>query len=119
MVDSKPETINEQVARKLGWNETVCGKPHAHYFWNGNPKEVCDCGNIYHSIPAYGTSIAAAWEILEKYGFVLSRTPTGYMCELATGGTDASSTRSEKASADTAPMAIALAFLKLHDTDHG
>jgi len=108
--------INEAVARKLGWTitKTIDLSP---WYWRPNcPPE----GNGVRELPAYSTSIEAAWEIVEKISndglaFRLERDfemdfYRVEMCHVAghavkCGWTDA----------DIAPLAICLAFLKLKD----
>lgn len=82
-----PEQINELVARRLGWMPDVCG-----------------------AYPDYCRDIKAAWEIVQnaKFYVELSRTAGGrWLCLLGD--------LTEGIFADTAPMAIALCFLKLND----
>ncbi len=83
--------INEAVARKLGVNPTAT--------FSGVDAST---GDILFDVPDYCTSIAAAWEVLEsRKDLVLVRFANGL-------GWEYNGVR-----ADTAPMAICLAFLKL------
>lgn len=98
--------MNELVARKLG-HESDRGE----IFVKGK----------YKLLPDYCHSIAAAWEIIDhcEHNLVLyqidlshSRTGSSWYCTLGT-----KNQYNEGVGADTAPMAICLAFLKLH-ADH-
>ncbi len=93
-----PQEINEAVARKLGWEKRIDLR------WHRNDASCRYC-------PDYSGSIEAAWEIL---GHVRSWTigkhydePEIYMCVMMNNETPI------YIEADTAPMAICLAFLKL------
>lgn len=101
--------VNEKVARKLGHKLVHISPGLIDRPFEGITKS----DGMTEVLPNYSGDIAAAWEILEKYGFVLSRHPGGYSCELITNGSSASSTLRYHESAHTAPMAICLAFLKL------
>ena len=96
-----PQKINEAVARKLGYKE-------AHgAFLEPYPSQ--------RLIPNYCTSIAAAWEIVE---FVELPMTMGNNCvvkckEWYCYWWDNANNSEAKEHADTAPMAICLAFLKL------
>lgn len=91
------QEINEQVARKMG------------------TLPECQCSDALHKaearhfIPDYSGSIAAAWELVGKFDkFVLARAGSDWVA----------SNQWEPGVqplgiADTAPMAICLAFLKL------
>ena len=96
------QEIDEQVARKLG-----------------HPSEVgCDCGDSicneqWQKVPPknYCTDIKAAWEIVDKMPwFCLSKDEGDKWSVWDMPGTEEAETI---CSADTAPMAICLAFLKL------
>ncbi len=90
---STNQEINEAVALKLGWFEVA-------EVW------MCPPGSneIFSKLPDYCTSIAAAWEIVEKQEyFKLVYAASSWRCEMG----------KIKEYADTAPMAICLAFLKL------
>lgn len=113
------QEINEAVARKLGWKHAQCqdapGLKTGKEWWfdlEGMPRDT----------PDFCHSIAAAWEIVEKFQYNLRRIkamPANkesfwlYKFEICTGPF-AEDWISE--SADTAPMAIALCFLKLEDS---
>jgi hypothetical protein len=91
------EDLNTLVARKLG-------KGHIQDGW----EKVC-------VIPAYSTSIAAAWEIVEwlfktEWALNLKSYPIGreWICILTQQGE-----KNILAEATTAPLAICRAFLKL------
>ena len=97
MIEQTNQSINEAVARKLGWTVSsnyICTDPTGSF--RVGPKDYC-------------TWIAAAWEILTEY------------CDtwdLFCGGSTVDCTLGKKyatasAEADTASMAICLAFLKL------
>lgn len=103
-----PAQVNEAVARKLGWE-------FVDDVWR-NPKVHCqECG-IALRVPDYCHSIEAAWEIVGKF-----MSESGWDFNLLGGeryGGDwqANFTGHDQwhsAVADTAPMAICLAFLKL------
>lgn len=101
------QEINEAVARNLGWivNEYSWG-----FKW-ARDKSVQCADMMSDSPPDYCTSISAAWEIVEKISLggrigihvmnkitsISLRTETGYYTS----------------EAETTPMAICLAFLKL------
>lgn len=86
-----PQEINEAVARKLGWS----GFHHAP-MQEPAPKNFCG-------------SIAAAWEIVEK---LLSE---DHAIRLYGRQGFTVNIDGWEETADTAPMAICLAFLKLED----
>src|ERR1041384_5005958 len=109
MIDQE---INEQVARKLGWTENAPEVGRA--CWH-NPQGF-DC----YTVPDYCQSIKAAWEIWEKLrdmGYDLqlfsSWDRRNIVCFNLTFKGDIS--KNYQAEADTAPMAICRAFLKLDD----
>lgn len=94
------QAINEEVARKLGYEPD-----RGQIFLEG--KYVC--------VPNFCESIEAAWGVVEwihdnggkmlwKSCFELSQSGNGWLCRLRMAPWEA---------ADTAPMAICLAFLKL------
>lgn len=101
----KNSEINEAVARRLG-------KGHIQDGW----EKVC-------IIPDYTDSIQAAWEIvafLKNHSINLRLTDplTGWYCSIFSwvGYPDKSKRINEvETEADTAPLAICLAFLKLGD----
>src|SRR5437773_625783 len=103
------QELNEAVARKMGLNpHFFCPGP------NDSPSNmITRADGFSENLPDYCHSIVAAWEILERYGFALSKHPGGYTCELQTSGSLASSIKCEHASADIAPLAICKASLKL------
>lgn len=101
--DPTPEEINDAVARKLGWKQAG---PMKHDPLNVYLKKD---GERIEGLPDYCHSIEAAWEVLESwkghwelhrqnghFDFILYRRSEQY-----------------DGQADTAPMAICLAFLKL------
>ncbi len=103
-----PEEINKAVARKLG-RPAACS--HCKGAWEKHQGEMwakaCTCS--CHTTN-YCSSIAAAWEIVEKfkeYQIEKLKGPTEYYVRLGNVG--------DKlwAKSETAPMAICLAFLKL------
>lgn len=85
------QEINEKVARKLG---------KITFESDGSP---CYC-----EMPDYSTSIEAAWEIVERndHYVALKREKGVWFCSLGIKS-------NEWSYADTATMAICLAFLKL------
>lgn len=98
--------INEAVARKLGWVQKGSS-------WQSpvQQEKYPEWSNI--DLPDYCNEIAAVWEILTDYcdewhldcrGGVSARLQKNYVSGFA--------------EADTAPMAICLAFLKL-ESSHG
>lgn len=108
--------MNEAVARKLGWRFDRTGH------WHSLPKD--GGGSCWDALPDYCHSIAAAWEIVEfvreSHGFSLEKVPYGgipkWDCELyAFDMTEYKRNGKIQSQADTAPMAICLAFLKLED----
>lgn len=102
-----PQEINEKVARKLGNDLRVYNKVDVY-------KKQPNGNYILTQIPAYCTSISAAWEIVD----VLRK--QGYRVVVSSVGQNYSecvifSKLNEKIveSSDIASMAICLAFLKL------
>ena len=97
------QEINEAVARKLGNDLRVYNKVDVY-------KKQPNGNYILTQIPAYCTSISAAWEIVlsVKGRIELHRRYDKWKCWLRD--------EIEAGQADTAPMAICLAFLKLEDT---
>lgn len=99
------QEINEQVARKLGFTcNCECHEKMTY---------ACVCGyrnRCKNRIPNYTGSIQAAWEIVEhqKYAFSLARDAQYPLWDAWFAGGD-------HVQADTAPLAIALCFLKLKD----
>lgn len=103
--------LNEAVARKLGIKaKIILNKRHEFvYFKDGN----------YHKLKDYCHSIEAAWEIvaycqneliLYQIDLSWSRTGNSWFCTLGT-----KNQLNEPVGADTAPMAICKAFLKLKE----
>ena len=135
------QEINEAIARKLGWKK-IESDGGLNGWWRGPLEEIVadpdfpeDTSLLQTSSPQvspYCTSISAAWEIMEKTK-CLSLVPTdkGWHVSSSNGKAEEGEcielwyptncmTRNEDgclkcAIADTAPMAIALAFLKLKD----
>ncbi len=101
-----PQEINEAVARKLGWYALKWrDEPGKHPAWWG----LNQFHQVESLIPDYCHFIAAAWEVVEKcFRVKMEKFSDEWQCELGDGKHG-----DEFASADTAPMAICLAFLKL------
>lgn len=93
--------INEAVARKMGWKSVEGGG------WI-SPNEIPYIHGDF--IPDYSHSIEAAWEILK---FVDAWKLEGYGGDEVTVSLALDSNPIADESADTSPMAICLAFLKL------
>jgi len=96
-----------EIAKREGVPECVDSQRwHRKQVWfNGNEKMACEeCGTL----PDYSTSIAAAWEVVEKFeAMQLFRYTTGrYIACLADGNS------LHEGEADTAPLAICKAALK-------
>ena len=107
------QSINEAVARKLGWKEDLRTS-----YWIRETVAGVE-GTRKDSLPDYCTSIAAAWEIVEYLRLKKKKTKPIFFLR---GLTIQSRSNSRKwrvylhgklGIADTAPMAICLAFLKL------
>ena len=94
------QEINEAVARKLGFGEWI-------------DQQVSKGGNLDWSPKDYSTDINAAWEIVETMvnGFCLWFVHGKYRVKVL----DEMGTGEMLSEADTAPMAICLAFLKLEE----
>lgn len=100
------QELNEAVARKLGW--VKLDKPdyslsHPHY-WKK------ESGGLADEVPAYSTSIEAAWELTEKVPYFFLMKPLKnekWKCDMATAD------HTIIMYTDTAPLAICKAFLKL------
>jgi hypothetical protein len=126
-----PEAINEAVARKLGYSQCSSGEPpyphwhnkeHSEKFTSKEWIDMCVChsdlkyfnaSDLCRQLPNFCEDIEAAWEIvgiLRQQGFQVSifMMQRYARCEI---GPHEKPLYSE--SADTAPMAICLAFLKL------
>lgn len=99
------QEINEAVARKLGWiKQTREFEPWKLSGHEGVMRSQYEMDREFN----YCTSIQAAWEIMEKYRFELwpSIHAGKWVCRPQGEGGIAEE-------ADTAPMAICEAFLKL------
>lgn len=108
MSEVTPQEINEQVARRLGWAQREC-----HY--QAGPLRICwfdgngDNKGVYP--PDFCGDIRAAFEILEGFtGFLLCKTDKGFWVRLHNDHADCFDPATL---ADTAPMAICKAFLRL------
>lgn len=100
------QEINEAVARKLGWVR-LDGAP----CWS-DPYGLSHGDDLGTGVPDYCHSIEAIWEVVLKFGL---EDGAGNF-ELKTLGSDCHwycELQGEIGEADTAPMAICLAFLKL------
>lgn len=109
------QELNEAVALKLGWvnlewSEPSGLRPELSGKREGSPP-------FGETVPAYSTSIAAAWEIIQycenelvlyQIDLSWSRTGSSWHCTLGT-----KNQYNESVGADTAPLAICKAFLKL------
>jgi len=103
--------INEKVARKLGWKFLF--DPLGHTVVDRVPCFESPNGEIEQSLPDYCTDISAAWEIVEHLktqSFVVTIEDC-YKARVEL--VHFSVNEKVKAEADTAPMAICLAFLKV------
>ncbi len=108
MIDSE---INEAVARKLGID------PKAGF------AGVATDGSLVFSLPDYCHDIAAAWEIVEKiramgYQVIINAGAVGrkeFTISISGDVTKPPYQPLFSEEADTAPMAICLAFLKLQE----
>lgn len=105
------QEINEAVARKLGWD--CCYRLDA-VGWH---RKLTPQGNHFHEpMPDYCHDIKAAWEVVEfikPKGLGLCShmmPPYGWSCSIWTSMTEEPDFTVR---ADTAPMAICLAFLEL------
>lgn len=98
------QEINEAVARKLGWKDTSqskCGGPQKH----ANHGDFYSC---YEGIPDYCHRIEAAWKIVEiSETMVIAKLSSGWACNPTPPGFE------NLVKAESAPMAICLAFLKI------
>lgn len=110
-----PREINEAVARKLGW---TIDKLSDFLPWYGRP-DSHPLSTMIRELPNYCSDISAAWEIMEKQtnNFCVFRDwDTGEWCvRYDDGAFNTTRHDFEFVAADTAPMAICLAFLKLPD----
>ena len=106
------EETNDAVAKKMGWEKVVGPAPMHHVVWirKGN------FGNGTELPPAYAFDIKAAWEIVERFkptnAIVLNQhiQSEQWSCQMWTAMTEEPDFT---VTADTAPMAICRAFLKL------
>lgn len=111
---STDQMINESVAKKLGWTiyPDIVDPLHRYWFYPNTKKSVKD-----DDLPDYCQSIEAAWEILEKikekFDGVFLYNYTGKWVVADPYGAGNELVGATLAEADTAPMAICLAFLKL------
>lgn len=107
-----PEEVNETVALKLGWEKVVGPAPMHRTIWirKGNYGE----GQQY--APTYTTDIKSAWEIVERvftsFYLLWDETTGTWFAKWDNQHRTEESCR-YKAEADTAPMAICLAYLKM------
>lgn len=97
-----PQEINEAVSSKLGWDNLMQDSK------NGNKRTSAD----------YCHSIEVAWEIvwyLKNHGITIRKSDpsTKWYCSIFDWGKTNQPNDEVEAEADTAPMAICLAFLKL------
>lgn len=106
--------LNEAVARKLGWELERHPNAITPYWIRG--QETVDLEDL----PDYCHSIEAAWEVVEhlhklEYHVELIAWPMetrkAYSCDITELGVD----KHNFCETDTAPMAICLAYLKLHE----
>lgn len=105
------QEINSLVARKLGWKDIKESQSSDSRFYGkkfGQRKE--GLLDRFDFIPEYATDIKAAWEMLEQHigDWNLIRQNGMFRCELFVPSYQ------QDGIADTAPMAICLAFLKLN-----
>lgn len=125
MTDKELDAINEKVAKRLGWKSI-----HTNLCMNSNPPYSCEsCG--CNKLPDYSRDIKAAFELGEKYYIAVIPLKTGYLAStkdlpaeegecLELWYTSSCMTRGECNCgaceiADTASLAICLAFLKLEE----
>jgi len=109
------QEINEAVARKLGWTKKSFEGRKGFWF---KPNY-----NLPNNIPYYCNSIEAAWEVVEwiRINFpeeILRLECVGNEWEFGPTmmcGDEEFISDTTNGRADTAPMAICLAFLKLED----
>lgn len=111
--------VNEAVARKLGWK--VNRRPYTFKAQDKGERWI-----IADAVPNYCHSIAAAWELVEfakpNYSFEIHCWKQSWgeemkalrdMCIAVFTPRNGTWKQGEPGEADTAPMAICLAFLKL------
>lgn len=108
------QEINEQVARKLGWTELFLSENIGCMDIAGK-RHLTDRMNS--TVPKYCERIEAAWEIVGTFHPRLGMSlyqhlqpPYGWTCLIYTTMTEEPTARER---ADTAPLAICKAFLKL------
>lgn len=113
------EEVNIAVARKLGWTYEQNPNALTGYWERGE--------DFFEVLPDYCHSIAAAWEVVEKMkpdSIAIEHFERGYgdtekwRCVFSCSSpvcdcNDDAETERYEATADTAPMAICKAFLKL------
>jgi hypothetical protein len=100
------QEINEAVARKLGWkSRSQKYKETGNWATDWCPSEGHELG--CEEPLDYCTSIAAAWEIVEKWDTIQFERTNGGRWILVVDRNEI-----DAEYADTAPMAICLAFLK-------
>ena len=138
-----PQEINEAVARKLGWYPDDDGI-YWHTPWEEKaedarfPEDTYSVRSTYKGVKNYCQDISAAWEIVEKYPFIMIK---DYRCDFLIKKAKYNFWDKEKGAfgewiddwaagwicidrnnewvegecihADSATMAICLAFLKL------
>lgn len=112
--------LNELVAKRLGWFNLT---KYAPMGWDGTKEKRRLVGSFHTvgadanliDVPDYCGSIEAAWAIVEKLHptncFTLFSWPARFIVRIV-GNTEKDVFQAE---ADTAPRAIALAFLKLEN----
>jgi len=110
--------LDALVAERLGAIKVIpYGTSEGDFFchWGNTP----DGGGISRPLCHYSTSIAAAWELVEKLKGdsctidISSATP-GWICMI-----DVLHGHGAEVRADTAPLAICLAFLKATEENNG
>lgn len=105
--------INEAIALKLGWKKF---DQHYQYWIPPTIEMMQKYGERPSHLPLYTKSIAAAWEIVEypKYCWQIMRCwDNSYFSAVSEIIESKLHTNYSEAKADTAPLAICLAFLKL------
>lgn len=98
-----PEEINERVAKRLGWKECQCAPEHRETHKSYMPSK--------HTRPDYSRSIEAVWEVISLPGYfwtISNMTHMWFARYTQEGGKVLSASY-----ADTAPMAICRAFLRI------
>lgn len=111
------DAINEQVALRLGWQKIPPGPSTETGYWVREALRD-DQGRVirpkeFPFVADYARSIAAAWEIVEhkrdRFTIRYSAGRGCWICGWSTYGDDLE----PEVEADTAPLAICKAFLKL------